>query len=154
MKLLLSALLACLAVTQSVQAITSNLNSSLIELQAILNSPLIQTAIGQDEFIFEIERRTHNLIDTTVYYEIKTDIPGDSSGSSCEANVAGIEQESDEVLPLAMKHRHHHHNKHYKVRLEVTPNPAIGPPLVEVISIKRISEHHSHSIILDDETEE
>lgn len=145
MKLFLSALLACFAFAQSVQAITSNLNSSLNEYQAIINSPLIQTAIGQDEFIFEIARRTHDLTETTVFYEIKTEIPGANSSNGCEVNMAAME--------LNSKHHHHNLSKHYKVRLEVTPNPEIGPPIVEVISIKRISEHHSHSIVLDEETE-
>ena len=144
MKLFLSTLLASFAVTLSLQAIPSNLGESLREFEAIIDSPLIQSVIGPEEFIFEIERRTHNLTDTTVYYEIKTDIPGSSSSADIGVQVAGIDGDS-----AVMKSSNH--NRHYKVRLRLTPNPMIGPVIIEVVSIKRISEHHSHSVILEED---
>ncbi len=130
MKKFLAALIISFAFIQSSYAIPSNLGESLIEYDAILNSPLIQTSISQAEFIIDIKRVTKSITATTVFYEIKT-LLFETEGTN--ANVI-----NSDIIEMG----HHSHTKElkYKVKLLLTPNPQIGPPLVDVVSITPISK--------------
>lgn len=115
MKAFVGALVASLAMVQSLPAITSDLGLSLLEYQAIIDSPLIQTEISQSEFIVEIERKTSSLDATVVKYEIET-------------------------LTPSSHHHDHHKKREYIATLNLSPNPLIGPPVITVVSI--VPRHH------------
>lgn len=111
MKTFFATLFACLALMQSAQAVESNLGESLREYQAILDaSSLLATVIPESEFIVEIERKTRDLDATTVFYEIKT-------------------------ASFSTQHPNHFRTHEYRVKLLITPNPLIGPPVITVVSV-------------------
>jgi hypothetical protein len=128
-------LLACLAISQSAFAATSALTESLLEYEAItsfIGDPSFDV-IGPSEFIVDIKRITRDInILGTVEYRIVTrvsDETGDFEDSSSSSH----------------SHRHgchHHHHNVYIAVLEITPNPGIGPNIVEVISITQVHNHH------------
>lgn len=114
MKILFGTLLACLALTQSLQAIPSNLGESLREYQTILdNSAALAQVIPENEFIFEIQRKTKNIDATIIKYEVET-----HSFS-----------------------KHNHFKAHeYLVILQQSPNPQVGPPILTFVSITPIKD--------------
>lgn len=160
MKNFIRILLATFAIVPSLQAIPSNLGESLLEYEAILNSPLLQTTLSQSEFITDIERKTKKIIFTTgtVIYVIRTMQPITTTGSgssrfleeeefSIEGEEFSLDDEevlanydaatADEAEKLAGS-RKHSRERTYLAKLLLTPNPQIGPPVITVVSIKRI----------------
>jgi hypothetical protein len=121
MKKFMLTLVASFALVQSAQAITSNLNESINFINAITDSPLIQTVIPQSEFIVDIKRKSTDLAASEAIYEIKT--------------IAAVVEDA-----LSGSGSHHHHHQHtstnkYIVKVLVTPNPQIGPEILTVESI-------------------
>jgi hypothetical protein len=152
MKKLALSLIASLVFVQSSYAfvelptITSNLGSSLRIYEAIIEA--IETTfagvIPQNEFVVEIEKRKKQAINLNVAHDeiwiIKTvfraqrnfleDVNPELSFDNVESNIFGS--------------RHPKTHK-YEAVVRITPNPSIGPPLIQVLSITRASKHESSS---------
>jgi hypothetical protein len=110
MKKIALAFMGCLACSTFAQAATSPLVESLLEYEAITNAigaPDFDV-INPAEFITEIERITEKVyVLGKVKYEIETKDPS-----------------------------HHNRSKYYIAKLDVAPNPGIGPNIVTVLCIK------------------
>lgn len=139
--LLVTAAIAMMSFILPMEAIPSSLGQSIREFEAILDSPLLPGAIAESEFIFEIERKTNNLEATTVHYIITTHVPTNNNGFTAELD----------AFPEMKKHHSSSHEcctrtNRYRARLELTPNPAIGPVIINVVSIEQISRHCCKSL--------
>lgn len=151
MKKLAVTLFACMALMQSTFAATSALTESLLEFEAITNAigtnPLFQNVIPATEFITDIDRITPQVdITGNVKYEITTRVLNSASESSLS-----IEEENFEHYSTSQHRGRHRQNNTYIATLFVSPNPAIGPNIVTVLSIKKT---HSHtSTIFEDESQ-
>lgn len=131
MKILLCALVSCFALIQTIEAIPSDLNQSIREYKAILDSPKLPAAVSQSESIFDFDRKTRSRDAETVYYVIQTRSPRteivESSSELAENDTFCGRSGSKERI------------KKYRVKLLITPNPEIGPKIIKVVSIKPIS---------------
>lgn len=128
MKKFALSLIACLVVLGSVQAATSPLIESVLEYEAITNAigaPDFQV-ISPSEFIIDIERRTKKIYNTGV---IKYIITTRATNFSDDQSSSGPEK-----APINF----------YLVKLNVAPNPGIGPNIITVLSIKNTRRQHSH----------
>lgn len=127
--------MACLACAQ-LPAITSSLNQSLVEQEAITSAigtnPSFQNIIPQNEFIVDIKRLSRR-VDTTqpalVRYLIETVVP-----RIIEPFLTNVDMEAFETRRPHI-HKRHQKTVSYEALLSVTPNPSIGPPIVVVESI-------------------
>ena len=123
-KYALSFICACLAIAPFAHAATSALTESLLEYEAITDAigtnPDFQNVINASEFIVDIRRITKQIdILGQVKYKIVTrSVDENDNESGCHRN------------------RHHHRTKIYVAKLNVAPNPAVGPNIVTVLSIK------------------
>ncbi len=136
--------LACLQSAHALPAAPSNLNESIREYQAILNADmLIDEVIPQSEFIFDIRRITRNIEASVVFYIIKTRVfPGiEDIENTIELQKCAVSQECNG----RKSHSHHHRVHRYSVKLLITPNPEIGPPIITVERIRPIGKHSSCS---------
>jgi hypothetical protein len=122
MKKFILAMVASFAFIGSVHAIPSNLNQSLREFTAIEKSELLSQTISQSEFIIEIERETKDLNADTVVYKIKTVSFASNSDCNCDGKCSERKKQKNR----------------YKVTLELTPNEAIGPKVITVVSIEEV----------------
>lgn len=95
-------------------AALSALNQSIVTMETILSSPLMQTELSPYEKVILLkeshEKHSSNTSATHLTYVLETEVIIDS-------------------------HEHHHH-KLYLVDIVVTPNSRPGPQLLEVVSIK------------------
>lgn len=159
--------LTSFALIQGAYAVPSNLGESLIEYQAILNSSLLQSTLSQSEFIVDIKRTTRNISTaTTVRYFIRTlgngygntlfdaeeeeygmddDYAFDNEkeyGMDDEWAFSDLSDDDDENLTDGNKDSksfdRNGRERKYIAKLLLTPNPQLGPPIVTVVSIKRI----------------
>ncbi|MDP1880697.1 MAG: hypothetical protein Q8K60_07135 [Parachlamydiaceae bacterium] len=152
MKKLLFGLIASLSFVSTTHAITSNLNQSINIYESILTAINPLGTIGQNEFIVDIVRTTPGInYGWNVHYNIKTiEIVSDLLVDTKELN------DEEEINAIEADHSHHscsHHHNHehvilrtYDAVLSVLANPAIGPPVVTVKSIKLISTNERHLI--------
>lgn len=125
MKYFFASVVASLVAMQSLQAIPSNLGESMREYQTILDSALIQETIPPSEFIFDIKRKTKHINASIIRYIVKTHLFGTPRG--VQGLIARSSSEENE----------------YKVKMTASPNPEIGPPILEVVKVVKV--HHSHS---------
>ncbi|MBA3720954.1 MAG: hypothetical protein H0W88_00965 [Parachlamydiaceae bacterium] len=138
MKKFIATLILSFACFQSVDARPSLLNETILEYQAILDSPKIQNKIGQNEAIFDIKRTTKNLEANTIFYVIVTRevLLEDNSDFSAENDLLM------DFDARCKKKKHHDSDtkiRSYEVKVVLTPNPQIGPDVITVVSIKQIS---------------
>lgn len=126
MKKYILALIASVAISQSMYAAQPPLAESLSEYEAIVSAlsfnPDFQGIISVDESIIDIKRITKEVnTPGTIKYKIVTRI--------------------GETVTLARRSRHCHNGntKTYIATLLVTPNPDIGPLIIEVVSIVPIT---------------
>lgn len=153
MKKFLFSLIACFAWMQSGHAITSTLNQSINIYEAILSAVSTGDVISQNEFIIDVERKTRGIdLGNSILYQITTVLPDlESSSAVAKFDPPGSDEDfnADEYTAHHHRHRHRHHNRKtikYAAVISVTPNPAIGPPVVTVISITPVS-HHAESFM-------
>lgn len=137
MKKLAFSLIACLAFLQSTYAATSALTESLLEYEAITSAigtdPNFQNIIGPNEFIVDIKRITRQVdILGTVKYDITTRVISTTGSVSATVEQEALEMHSGE------SHKHRQHTNKYVAKLNVSPNPGIGPNIVTVLSIKQV----------------
>lgn len=130
MKTLVLILTVCVTLLQSqVNAATTNLVSSLLEIEAItsyIGDPSF-TEIPSVESIVDIRRITHDInVFGKVKYEILTRFP-----RNVQVAVVG-DEEMD-----CHSHDPDYRTHSYIARLLVEPNPGIGPNIVTVESIRR-----------------
>lgn len=122
MKKFVTSLVACLAILQSAHAATPALTESLLEYEAITNAigdPGF-TVIPVTEFIVDIKRITKqiNVLGEIRYKIVTQDAATVDDGCGCHNN------------------RRKEHK--YIAVLLVSPNPGIGPNIVEVLRIERV----------------
>lgn len=120
-KFLFAVITAFTFIAADVSAIPSFLGQSLREYQAILDSSeLLHNVIPSSEFVFDIKRKTRDPEADTVYYVVKT-------ASSHEYEVGeGVNAVKRPGFAIHF----------YVVELKLTPNPHMGPSLIEVSGIK------------------
>lgn len=126
MKKFAFSLIACLVLVQSAFAATSALTESLLEYEAII------TAIGTDtdfdplEFVVDIKRITERIdVLGTVKYRIVTRTVGEENHDRRCGHCATLG----------------HRIQNYIATLHITANPAIGPNIIEVVSIDPVHHH-------------
>jgi hypothetical protein len=151
MKKLAFSLITCLAFVQSTYAATSALTESLLEYEAITSTigtnPSFQNIISPFEFIIDIERITHQTdVIGIVKYAIVTRVTSETITDVSKEEQA-IETRSSESGSHGSGH-HHHHKNTYIAKLNVSPNPGIGPNIVTVLSITQV---HSQTNTFFDE---
>lgn len=120
-------LIASVAMLQSAHAATSALTESLLEYEAITDAigtnPDFENVIPQTEFIIDIKRITKQInILGTVKYRIVTQKPTSTGQEACHK-----------------RRKHHRNTVEYLAILLVSPNPGVGPNIVTVESIEKIS---------------
>jgi hypothetical protein len=123
MKKLFVALIIALSSLQSGWAITSFLNQSIDVLNTILDSPLLQDELCQNEYIVDIHRKGTDLTSSTAFYEIST-LRDLLHGEKVSLPIGHLRE-----VPLK-----------YIVEVLITPNVGIGPPNVVVESITPINK--------------
>lgn len=145
MKKLAIALIACLAFVQTTYAATSALAESLLEQQAITTAigtnPEFQNIIPAHQFIIDIRRVTKRInILGDVFYKIVT-----RSVRSDHDVKEAVDDKADcgncNSFDDSCSSSHHHRRRHtvtYIAKLNVAPNPGIGPNIVTVLSIKKV----------------
>lgn len=124
MKVIFYTFFACLALFPALQAIPSDLNQSIREYKAILDSPLLKNAIGENEFIFDVERKTQNIDSKIAIYEITT-----------HSHIA--QPQNPQLISAVIRQ--------YRVKIKLSPNPEIGPKVITVLSVKPITRHSDES---------
>lgn len=127
MKKFLIFLIACVALTQSIHSATSALTESLLEYEAITlaigSDPNFQNVIPVNQFIVDIKRITKEIaVLGQVKYRIVTRTVTDDSS------------------------RKNRRTSRYIAKLNVSPNPGIGPNIVTVVSIVPVgfTRFHRH----------
>ena len=135
MKKIVFSLIACFAFIQSAQALTSILGESLNEYNTLVNAidTTFMGTISENELITDIRRQsTKTTFSKTfkVHYLIRTFLPR-SSDLTADVNLDTLEA------------HHHSHPRSKKIHLydallSISPNAAIGPPVVTVVSITPI----------------
>lgn len=144
-------LIACLAFVQSTYAATSALVNSLIEYTAIIDaigSPSFEV-IPSTEFIVTIKRTTKQVdVFGKVKYKIVTrNVP------AADVSVCAEQETSGDLASASNKCKGKSHKTHtYTATLRVSPNPAIGPNIVAVEKIKKVSSH-THVFLASDESD-
>lgn len=120
MKKFILSLIVSFAFVGAAHAIPSNLNQSIREFTAIEKSELLSQTIAQSEFIVDIERKTKDLHADVVVYKICT-LSTKECDSECAGKCPGKKQKT-----------------YYKVTLELAPNEAIGPKVINVVSVEKL----------------
>lgn len=127
MKYFLCVLIAAFSLLSSIEALPSPLGESLIEYQTIISSPLLQSTLLPDEMVVDVVRLTKDIAASTIYYEIRTRIP----------QIESVDYE----IAKGKKPPHIHLSNRYKLKMDSSLNPFIGPRVLTVISIKPLSHH-------------
>lgn len=90
--------------------IPSNFGESLREYEAIITAQdILKTAISEAEAIVEIDRITKSFKKEFIKYRIGTVVPGVKNSQN-----------------------------NYEVTLKLVQNPKLGPPLIQVIAIRKL----------------
>ena len=144
MKKLALSLVACMICVQSAYGLTSNLETSIIIANTIIESlnTSFPGVIPQNEFIVGIEKKRKRDIDfvrarderwiiktvetrdRALLADVNAEIDFDNFDADVSSTDALLRQKRTKVQA-------------YEAKVRVTPNPAIGPPSVQVLSFKR-----------------